>query len=124
MRENVHLQNCFPESHKLFIMEQNHFNINFYYFSIAETRSPSFVNNLSVRTDMLRIQRYHIVRVFDGKNFGEFLFVCFLYLCHKTLLRIWTVKFGEPPVIHQGFPPPRPPPIVHTIWYVLLCKFL
>ena len=65
---------------------------------------------------MLRIQRYHIVWMFGRKKFGEFLFVCFLYLCHKTLLRIWTVKFGELPVIsqiRQGFPPP----MIHTIWY-------
>ena len=42
---------------------------------------------------------------FGEQNFGTFLFVCFLYLCHETLL-----TFGESPVIHQifqGFPPPK-----------------
>ena len=39
---------------------------------------------------------------FSSDTFGELPFVCFLHICHKTLL-----KFDKPLQICHGFPPPK-----------------
>ena len=31
----------------------------------------------------------------------------------QDIVRIWVVKFGEPLLICQGYPPPN----IHTVWY-------
>ena len=46
---------------------------------------------------------------------GKFLFA--LMITSRDIVKIWTVKFSKPPVIHQvrqGFPPPK----IHTKQYV------
>ena len=37
----------------------------------------------------------------------------------QDIVKVWMVKFGKPPVIHQirqGFPPPK----IHAIQYIIL----
>ena len=56
---------------------------------------------------------YCIVQIFGGGKLWQ-IPVCLLSLfISQNIVKIWMVKFGEPPVICQGFPPPK----IHAIWH-------